>query len=220
MRANFWSMADTGPFGPCSEIHYARVPNRPAAVAAPLVNSGDPDLLELWNLVFMQFDRCPHHFHLYFTLSLFHSFSSPHHLIASSISCSRCRQMSSELRPLRVPCGYGRGPRAPGERVAGRALQVRRRPPAARNRRARVRRALRARLLGRRLGPLLLAGLCGVCTRRASGSAGRRRTRRRCAWTPRTAWWPTTCAAVVCIADGLVPGTGHLECAAFHCALI
>lgn len=58
MRANFWSMADTGPCGPCSEIHYDRVPNRPAAVAAPLVNSGHPDLLELWNLVFMQFDRC------------------------------------------------------------------------------------------------------------------------------------------------------------------
>jgi alanyl-tRNA synthetase len=56
-KDNFWAMGETGPCGPCSELHYDFRPGLGAGEPRELIESGSDRFVELWNLVFMQFEQ-------------------------------------------------------------------------------------------------------------------------------------------------------------------
>lgn len=56
-KDNYWAMGETGPCGPCSELHYDLGENLEEGTPYDLIESGSDRFLELWNLVFMQFDQ-------------------------------------------------------------------------------------------------------------------------------------------------------------------
>ena len=101
---NFWSMGVPGPCGPCSEINYDRGPEF-GAEGGPAVN--DERYVEIWNLVFMQYERG---------------------------AGRRQGRLPDPRRPARQEHRHRPRPRTPGDDPAGRAQHVRDRHPARRHR--------------------------------------------------------------------------------------
>lgn len=57
VKENFWEMGATGPCGTCTEIHIDHLPDSNPEQRARFVNAGLPDLTELWNVVFIEYNR-------------------------------------------------------------------------------------------------------------------------------------------------------------------
>jgi alanyl-tRNA synthetase len=104
-KDNFWSMGDTGPVGPCTEIHYDTAPSLSDERRRP--GGGDDRYVEIWNLVFMQFEQAADGSRT----------NLPRPSIDTGMGLERLAAVlqgkSTQLRHRPVPAAHPRPPRSP-----------------------------------------------------------------------------------------------------------